>query len=95
MTLKIETMFAYVANDDEGEGIAAHFTPGTGWMPLVGADMDRMNSLRPIAQALADKGGQDIRLVQFQTRVEIDLIKADPSQANENVMILDFNKKED
>jgi hypothetical protein len=75
MTLKIETMFAYVAEDEEGEGVAAHYQEGVGWMPLVGADMARMESLRPIAQELANAGGKPLTLITFEKRTDVETIE--------------------
>ncbi len=73
--LRIDEVYAYVAVDEEGEGITAYMSPDTGhWMPMVGADMDRMRSLLPVAQQLADKGGKDIKLVRYAVRTEIDTI---------------------
>lgn len=78
MTLSIDRMFAFIAvsEDGEGEGIAAHYSPELGgWMPLVGADMDRMTSYKPIAQELANKSGRRIVLSQFESRIDLEVLE--------------------
>ncbi|GAH83034.1 unnamed protein product, partial [marine sediment metagenome] len=47
---RIEEMYAFVAEDTgpDDEGVVGVNT-GCGWMPLVGADMARVESLKPIA----------------------------------------------
>lgn len=48
---KIDEMFAFIIEDSgpEDEGIIGISTP-SGWMPLVGADMKRVDLLRPMAR---------------------------------------------
>lgn len=72
---KITEMFAFIAEDagPDDEGIPAEFMQGA-WMPLVGADMARMESLRPVARRLAAALGKPIKLVKFSTRTEIEEI---------------------
>lgn len=64
--LKIEQMFAFVAYDEEGEGVMG-FKVSDGWMPMVGADMDRVKSLLPVAVAM----GVDFKILKFEGRVDI------------------------
>jgi hypothetical protein len=57
-------MFAYIATEaDGGEGIPA-FRLGATMFPMVGADMARMDSMRPQAELLAAMG-MPIKLVKF------------------------------
>lgn len=50
----IERIFAWVCPDGEGgEGVAGA-SIGMTMMPLVGADQERMESLRPIAQDICN-----------------------------------------
>ena len=72
--LKIDEMFAFVAIEDDGEGLCA-FKSGDHWLPMVGADMKRVEQLRPIAQDIARMTGQEIRLIKFTARHEIEAIK--------------------
>lgn len=71
----IKEMFAFIiANTDkEDEGIPAVGT-NFGLMPLVGADMSRINSLRASAQEMADKTGKPITLAKFNIREDIEII---------------------
>lgn len=73
---RIEEMFAFVAEDTgpDDEGIVGVNTPG-GWMPLVGADMARVKSLRPVAQGLAKGLGKKIKLLHFTNRTEVEVIE--------------------
>jgi len=74
---KIEQMYAFVCEDSgpEDEGIIGMQT-GMGWMPLVGADMARVKSLRPIAETIARSSGKPVKLLRFTTREEIEIIRA-------------------
>ena len=72
---RIEKMFAFIAEGKpEDEGVIATLTP-QGWLPLVGADMARVESLRPIAQRVARAAGKTVKLVVFETRREMEVIK--------------------
>lgn len=72
---RIESMFAFVVEDTgpDDEGVIGIQTP-EGWMPLVGADMARVDSLRPIAEAFAHKLGKPVKLLRFGTREELEVI---------------------
>ena len=64
---KIEAIYAWVATEsDGGEGICSALM-GDVHMPLVGADRQRMESLRPYAEAAARHFGVPVRLVRFST----------------------------
>lgn len=69
---KIEEMYAFVAEDSgpDDEGIVGINT-ATGWMPLVGADMARVESLKPIAKGIAAQTGKKIKLVHFTNREDL------------------------
>jgi hypothetical protein len=72
----IDQMYAFVQTDpkDQTEGVIGFHT-GQGWMPMVGADMDRVEYLRPMAQKIADATDTEIRLIRFTLREEIEVIK--------------------
>ena len=61
---RIESMYAFIVEDtgpdDEGvigiQAISREHAPI--WLPLVGADMARANSLRPIAQGIGHQLGK-------------------------------------
>lgn len=71
----IDSMYAYVVFDksDNTEGIPSAFDPVTGQhFPLVGADMERAEQWRPMAEQIAKDMNATVTLVHFTTnRVEI------------------------
>lgn len=71
---RIEKMFAFIAEEKPGdEGVIGAVTP-QGWLPLVGADMARVESLRPLAQRIARVTGKPVKLVVFETRKELECL---------------------
>jgi len=72
---KIMEMYAFVAEDKdpEDEGIIG-FMAGTGWMPLVGADMARVDSLKPIARDISRNTGKTVKLIRFTNREELGIV---------------------
>ena len=70
---KIEVMYAFVVTEAGGEGVCAFQSPG-GWIPMVGADMARMDSMRALAKTIARKTGQTIKLIKFSVREELETI---------------------
>lgn len=75
MTLSIDTIHAYIAVDDEGEGITGFAGPDGRWMPMLAADEDRIKSLRPMAQELATLTGKRIVLAKFSVREDMEYIE--------------------
>ena len=73
---RIEQMYAFVALDpaDNTEGIPAFAGPRGEPMPMVGADMKRVEQLRPIARQLARQIGVKITLCRFEVRTELEVI---------------------
>ena len=68
---KIEELLAYISDEGDGdEGVVAAKL-GDSWMPLIGADRDRMESLRHIAKDTAKMSGRPVRLVRFSTLEEM------------------------
>lgn len=72
---RIEQLYAFVAEDSgpDDEGVIGAMTKD-GWIPLVGADMARVNSLRPIAEGVARQLGKPVKLLQFTNRQDLELI---------------------
>lgn len=69
----IHHLYAFVAVDSDGdEGIMA-FQHGGGWMPMVGANMERVDQLRPIAAVVGAQLGVSHRLLRFTNREELPL----------------------
>ena len=77
---RIEEMYAFVAEDtgpdDEGvigiQAISREHVPI--WLPLVGADMARVNSLRELAQGIGRQVGKKVTLVHFSNREDLEVI---------------------
>lgn len=73
--LRIEQMYAFIVLDDDNtEGIPAFATP-SGPMPMVGADMKRVDDLRPIAETIARDMGKKVTLCRFEVRTEIEVFE--------------------
>jgi hypothetical protein len=77
---KITNIWAFIATDKNGEDegvVAKLFTDPLGsdaWMPLVGADEARVNSLKPLAQEIARLTRKNIVLVKFSVRKDVETI---------------------
>ena len=72
---KIETIYAFIATEKEpdDEGIVA-MRIGGNWIPLVAADEERVDSLRPIAQNIAKITRKKITLAEFKVREDVEVI---------------------
>lgn len=72
---RIEEMYAFVAEGSgpEDEGIIG-MTTNSGWMPLVGADMARVESLKPIARNIGVATGKKIKILHFTQREDLGFI---------------------
>lgn len=73
---KIDTVFAFITEDagPGDEGILAATFPNGMTMPLVGADLARVDSLREVAQSLCNKFGKPVRLVHFKEMEEVETL---------------------
>lgn len=73
---KIEKLYAWVATEPGGgEGVCGMSIPELGGMvPLVGADRARIESLRPYAEQTRKASGYPIRLVEFSTRIDGEVL---------------------
>lgn len=72
---KITEIYVFVAEvtGPDDEGVVA-MKAGDVWLPLVGADRARVDSLRPIAQDMAQASGKPIRLLRFTVREELETL---------------------
>lgn len=78
MTFRITTLHAWTQVDDgDEEGIIATLgADGTdAWLPLIGADEDRIRSLRPVAEGVARATGRPVQLRRFDNGVIVDEIQ--------------------
>ena len=72
MPLKIETITAYVATDKEGnEGIMGFLGPDGAWIPMIGADQERLKSAYAMAEQISALSGLPFRVLQFSTVTDI------------------------
>jgi len=65
----IKKLFAFVIHDNddlEDEGLMAFQTQSGEWMPMVGADMDRVDSLIPIANEIANLLQRPYKIATFE-----------------------------
>jgi len=66
---KIERLYAWIATEkDGGEGLCAMISENGLTIPLIGADMERIESLRDKAQEVARMSRCPVRLVEFSQR---------------------------
>lgn len=73
--LRIDSIYAYTVIDRDGtEGIISWSSP-VGQMPLVGADRERMASLRPIAQQVATQMGLPVSMAHFSQRTVLEVLE--------------------
>lgn len=66
---RIDEMWAWIiVDEDNTEGIPAQRGPDGSWMPMVGADADRIKSLRPYVKKVVDLSQRAAELVRFTER---------------------------
>lgn len=75
MTDSIDTVHAYIAVDETGEGITGFVGADGRWLPMIAADRARIESLRPVAQDIANVTGKRIVLAEFSVRTDIEYIE--------------------
>jgi hypothetical protein len=72
MPKTIDALYAWVATEpDGGEGVCS-MQLGAVHMPLIGADMDRVKSLRARAEFVRRVSGCPVRLVRFSRREDLE-----------------------
>ena len=74
VVVKIDSIFAFIAQSDDGEGIMAAQMTMYGqptMMPLVGADMERVKTLYPLAKQISEKSGRPFKVYRFDNKVDI------------------------
>lgn len=69
---RIDELYAFVAEDTgpNDEGIVG-MGIGNVMLPLIGADMARAESLKPIARSISAKTGKKVKLLRFTCREEL------------------------
>jgi hypothetical protein len=71
---RINELYAFISSDETGEGVIALTMSNGNTIPMVGADMERIESLRPIAQEIADDSRIKIKLIKLSVREELEEI---------------------
>lgn len=73
----IEKLWAYVATEEDGgEGVCAFYNEKSDmWMPMIGADEERMLSLKSVAKKIADNTNTPVTLVEFSVRKDLEVVK--------------------
>lgn len=70
----IDAIYAWVATEpDGGEGVCATDIGGI-MMPLIGADRERIESLRRHADSISALTGCPVRLVRFSRRDDLEVL---------------------
>ena len=72
---KITEMFAFIAEDNgpDDEGVVG-MSARQWFLPLVGADMARVNDIKPYALDIAKKTGKKVKLIHFTNREDLEEI---------------------
>jgi hypothetical protein len=73
---KITEMFAYVMadKDEDDEGVIGFYSPQAGgWIPMVGADVDRVKSLKKEADRISAQVGKPYKILKFKLVEEIEI----------------------
>lgn len=73
-TPRIEQIFAFLSQDESGEGIVAQKI-GDEWLALVCGDQKRVPLMEAMAQQLATASKKRITLVKFKSRREVKVIE--------------------
>lgn len=78
--MKIDRLYAWVCTQADGdEGLPAVALPGsTHMMPMIGADRERIEDLRPFAQAVKDRTGYKVVLKCFTGGQVLDTLERTP-----------------
>jgi hypothetical protein len=65
---RITELYAFLAEEAPGEEGVMAFWTGETWMPMIGADMTRVESLLPLAEAISRATGKPSRVRRFVLR---------------------------
>lgn len=67
---KIDEIYAFIVEENGVEAIMG-FKSQDGWIPMVGADMERVQSLIPIADHVEKISGKKYEIVKFTHREKL------------------------
>lgn len=68
---KVTELFAFVAEEKPGDEGIMGILVGGNWTPMIGADMNRIHSLKPIADQISKEAGTPYKLLHFKLDGEI------------------------
>lgn len=71
---KIDQIYAFLAVNEDVEGIVL-FQTGSMHLPMVGANIARVDLLRRVAQDISNDTGKKISICKFSQRELIEIIK--------------------
>lgn len=77
---RIRTLRVFVTRDGTGEGVLAFRDERGTWQPMVAADDDRVESLKPIAQAIVKETGKAVYLLQFSKRETVETFEPEVAE---------------
>lgn len=80
---RIEKLFAWISTDDNGEEglIGGNLGPNNSFIPFVGSDQMRMESLKGYAKTIANRTGRPVQLKVFASGVTIDTLQPGASRS--------------
>lgn len=72
---KIDAIYAFIADHPgSGEGIMGFLPPGhTVFLPMIGADLERVKDLKPIADGISKAHGIPYKIYKFTEREVFEL----------------------
>lgn len=72
---QITELWAWICTEpDGGEGVPA-FNSGGAWLPMMGADRERIESLRDMAELTARTAGYPLKLARFTTMEIVEVVR--------------------
>lgn len=76
----IDRLWAWIATEEDGtEGVAAFLGTDGMWMPMIAADRDRVESLRPMADVIAQATGRPLQLRRYDCRTDLETLTGEPT----------------
>lgn len=74
---KIETLWAYVSENDNGEeGLCGYQDPRTQqWLPMCAGNHKHLQAIKPFADQIAKLTKKQVKLVKFTVREDLGVIE--------------------
>lgn len=74
--LRIDQIFAAVSTEENGDEGVCTVMMGDMWVPLLAADVERLDWIREKAAEVGAASGRKIRLIRLSTREELEILTA-------------------